>query len=62
MEVRGRGAEHTALGVVDDGNFVGVDELLGNNDRAEGFLTIGNGSKVLGKLEEVHTRHRRRCE
>ena len=50
LDVRGRSAEHTAVGVVDDGDFVGVDELLGNNNRAEGFLTIGSGSKVLGNI------------
>ena len=43
--------EHTAVGMVDNGEFVRADELLRNNEGAEGFLAIRRGSKSLGKLE-----------
>ena len=37
--------EHTAIGMVDNGKFVRANELLGNNERAEGFLAIRRGSR-----------------
>jgi hypothetical protein len=43
LELRGRKGEHAAVGMVDDGNFARAKELLGNNDRAEGFLAIESG-------------------
>jgi len=51
LELMGRKGDQTAVGMVDNGNFVGLDELLGNNDGAECFLAIGSGSTLLGKLD-----------
>ena len=51
MEVIVRNIEHTAVSMVDNGDFVRAEELLGNNERVEGSLAIQRRSKLLGKLE-----------
>ena len=62
MKVMVRNGEHTAVSMVDNGYFVRAEQLLGNNERAEGSLTIRRGSTLLKNLEGVLTRHRQRYE
>ena len=50
MEVMVRNGEHTTVSMVDNDDFVRAEQLLGNNERAEGSLTIRRGSELLKKL------------
>ena len=51
MEIMVRNGEHTAMSMVDNGDFVRAEELLRNDERAKGSLAIRRGSRLLGKLE-----------
>jgi hypothetical protein len=40
LELLGREREHPAVRVVNDGNFASPEQLLGDDDTAEGFLSV----------------------
>jgi len=52
MELRVSNGLHTAVSMVDNGEFDCAKDLLRNNEGAEGFFAIWRGSKLLGKLEK----------
>lgn len=51
LEVRILDFEHTAVGMVNNGDVLREGELLGNNERAEGFLAIRSRTALLSELE-----------
>ncbi len=51
MELRVRNSGHTAVCMVDNGDFARAEDLLRNNERADGFFAIVRGSRLVGKLD-----------
>ncbi len=49
MELMVRGGGHPAVCMVDNGDFASAEDLLRNNERADGFFAIWRGSRLLGK-------------